>query len=113
MTSTEQPEIPNVMRTNSSKSSNLIVRLMIVLGIIGVLFFAWFVWPSHYKYSEKWLGSFGEDVFTGEKQVCGVGGWQRIKISGDKATIFPGTTLSIGVRNGCSRTPWIVTVILT
>lgn len=76
--------------------------IIILAVLIAVLLFGWFVWPTHYKYTEMHLGMLGKqkirtERFTGQQQVYGDDKWQKIIISPDGSVTIPGgTTIIVG-----------------
>jgi hypothetical protein len=102
------------------RRKELIVTLTILLGVLWILAFAWFVWPSRYQHRKIGSGGlFGQQTirlhrFTGEAQVCGGGRWQEIEVLPNGSYRFPsGTTITVGVRGDrCPRVPWIATALL-
>jgi hypothetical protein len=84
--------------------------LIIVFGIVCVLLFAYFVWPSQYKHSEVSLGfvdlKVRENRFTGQSQMCGGGKWQTVIFDGTSVSFPQDFTLTIGGRNTCPGIPW-------
>lgn len=102
------------------RRKELIVTLTILLGVIWILLFAWFVWPSRYQLQKIGAGGpFGEqtirlDRLSGAAEVCGAGSWQEIEILPSGAYRFPeGTRISIGVAGDrCPRVPWVAAGLL-
>ena len=111
-------EIHQEASVSSGKSTKLHVLLVILLGVLGIMLVAWFVWPSRYKYTDMNLGMIGwqevrEDRFTGEKEMCGGGEWQRIEIlPSGRITFLEDITVTVGKRGGCSRISWFITTVL-
>lgn len=111
-------EIQEVTTAPSRGRARFIVPLLILLGVVGILLFAYFVWPSHYEYSDIYLGFLGTqtlrtDRFSDEAHVCGSGTWYRVKIEGETIHFMEEMTMTIGVKSAsCPRAPLGVVIAL-
>lgn len=75
-------------------------KIFVILLLISLVAFGWFVWPSHYIYTQKHIGKFGlqeirTDRFTGKHEINAVGWWQPIEITPTGEVIIPPGTVLI------------------
>ncbi len=111
------PILSTTQEEKPRKNSKMKPILAAILGVIGVLLFVWFVWPSSYDYSNMQLGILGEqeirtDRFSSETWICSSGNWQTVSLSNGKISFPEGTTLKIGVKGNCSHTHWSIFLII-
>jgi hypothetical protein len=73
-------------------------KIFVIILLISLVAFGWFVWPSHYTYTQKRIGVFGlqeirTDRLTGKHEINTLGAWLPIEISPKGEVIIPPGTL--------------------